>query len=61
MKNNLGYACCLQVHAYERSNQVFNYTLDPCALVYITDLHLFLDNNQDLCGGTPIYFADTEG
>uniref|UniRef100_A0A7N0T4U1 Purple acid phosphatase n=1 Tax=Kalanchoe fedtschenkoi TaxID=63787 RepID=A0A7N0T4U1_KALFE len=24
------------VHAYERSNRVFNYTLDPCAPVYIT-------------------------
>ena len=36
MTNNLGYACCLQVHAYERSNRVFNYTLDPCAPVYIT-------------------------
>ena len=36
MTNNLFYACCLQVHAYERSNRVFNYTLDPCAPVYIT-------------------------
>lgn len=36
MTNNLGYSCCLQVHAYERSNRVFNYTLDPCAPVYIT-------------------------
>eukprot|EP01018_Ginkgo_biloba_P037585 Gb_29486 [translate_table: standard] len=24
------------VHAYERSNRVYNYTLDPCAPVYIT-------------------------
>ena len=26
----------LQVHAYERSNRVYNYTLDPCGPVYIT-------------------------
>ena len=26
----------LQVHAYERMNRVFNYTLDPCGPVYIT-------------------------
>lgn len=25
-----------QVHAYERSNRVYNYTLDPCGPVYIT-------------------------
>lgn len=25
-----------QVHAYERSNRVFNYTLDPCGPVHIT-------------------------
>ena len=36
MTNNLGYSCCLQVHAYERSNRVFKYTLDPCAPIYIT-------------------------
>lgn len=28
--------CFLQVHAYERMNRVYNYTLDPCAPVYIT-------------------------
>ena len=26
----------MQVHAYERSNRVYNYTLDPCGPVYIT-------------------------
>lgn len=26
----------LQVHAYERMNRVYNYTLDPCGPVYIT-------------------------
>jgi len=26
----------LQVHAYERMNRVYNYTLDPCAPIYIT-------------------------
>ncbi|KAJ6370228.1 hypothetical protein OIU76_028493 [Salix suchowensis] len=26
----------LQVHAYERSNRVYNYSLDPCGPVYIT-------------------------
>lgn len=25
-----------QVHAYERSNRVYNYALDPCGPVYIT-------------------------
>lgn len=25
-----------QVHAYERTNRVYNYTLDPCGPVYIT-------------------------
>lgn len=25
-----------QVHAYERMNRVYNYTLDPCGPVYIT-------------------------
>lgn len=25
-----------QVHAYERSNRVYNYSLDPCGPVYIT-------------------------
>lgn len=25
----------LQVHAYERSNRVYNYELDPCGPVYI--------------------------
>ncbi|KAK6930714.1 Iron/zinc purple acid phosphatase-like C-terminal domain [Dillenia turbinata] len=25
------------VHAYERSNRVYNYSLDPCGPVYITD------------------------
>ncbi|XP_073128511.1 purple acid phosphatase 23-like [Henckelia pumila] len=27
---------CLQVHAYERMNRVYNYTLDSCGPVYIT-------------------------
>lgn len=26
----------LQVHAYERMNRVYNYTLDPCGPIYIT-------------------------
>lgn len=26
----------MQVHAYERSNRVYNYSLDPCGPVYIT-------------------------
>lgn len=26
----------MQVHAYERSNRVYNYKLDPCGPVYIT-------------------------
>lgn len=26
----------LQVHAYERSNRVYNYKLDPCAPIHIT-------------------------
>lgn len=26
----------MQVHAYERSNRVYNYTLDACGPVYIT-------------------------
>ena len=26
----------MQVHAYERMNRVYNYTLDPCGPVYIT-------------------------
>jgi len=26
----------LKVHAYERMNRVFNYTLDPCGPLYIT-------------------------
>jgi len=26
----------LQVHAYERINRVYNYTLDPCGPIYIT-------------------------
>lgn len=31
---DLLYAC--QVHAYERMNRVYNYTLDSCGPVYIT-------------------------
>ncbi|KVH90975.1 Alkaline phosphatase D-related protein [Cynara cardunculus var. scolymus] len=27
---------CMRVHAYERSNRVYNYTLDPCGPVHIT-------------------------
>jgi len=30
------YGSIEQVHAYERSNRVYNYTLDPCGPVYIT-------------------------
>ena len=26
---------CLKVHAYERSNRVYNYQLDPCGPVHI--------------------------
>lgn len=33
MKCNIFSA--LQVHAYERMNRVYNYTLDPCGPVYI--------------------------
>lgn len=29
-------ALLLQVHAYERSNRVYNYELNPCGPVYIT-------------------------
>lgn len=37
--SNLDSSTCwikTQVHAYERSNRVYNYTLDPCGPVYIT-------------------------
>lgn len=34
--NNLLLIINYQVHAYERSNRVYNYTLDPCGPVYIT-------------------------
>ncbi|OAY68801.1 Purple acid phosphatase 15, partial [Ananas comosus] len=30
------YHCRQMVHAYERSNRVYNYELDPCAPIYIT-------------------------
>ncbi|XP_023006281.1 LOW QUALITY PROTEIN: purple acid phosphatase 15-like [Cucurbita maxima] len=34
--HNLTISIHDQVHAYERSNRVYNYTLDPCGPVYIT-------------------------
>lgn len=33
---NVFFSYILQVHAYERMNRVYNYTLDPCGPIYIT-------------------------
>ena len=45
---------CRHVHAYERCNRVYNYTVDPCGPVHVTigdggvDLFLALNKNISL-------------